>query len=253
MTRRVIMRVLFAAAAAVIALIGTLAGGAAYETTHPRYDRIVWIDRSGANTGDDRVVRRALFADGRFVTLTSHGYRAAVLNPEATAELFATASNAALDWHANYGTTAALGELVDLELAGPQPRAIRIANPASNLAVPPSLNRLTLLLEAADRRLATVAFRAAGLRFWAAPVASPNGQPVEALPDGFALALAARDGGLAIGGGGLAVIRQFWTDLDQRLAPGLAHRYVGVDGALWRLSWTLDLDTVGPATVATAP
>jgi hypothetical protein len=245
LTGRFLPRLLFAVIGAVIALLGTLAGGAAYENTHPSYDRIVWVDRSGNDLNADRVIRRALFSDGRFISLTTKGYRAGVLDAAATTELFATASNATLDWHDDYPSAASLAELVDLEFQGSTSKTIRIANPTTNLTVPPALTRLLIVLGAADRRTPSIPFDVTSARVWAAPVQSTDGGPVDVLPGGLPLHEAASPDGVVIAGGELAVLKQLWTDLPSRFAPGLAHRFVEAEGSLWRLSWTIDLDAIG--------
>jgi len=246
-------RVAFAAVAAITAVLGTLGGGAAYETAHPAYQRIVWVDRSGGNVAADRVIRRALFSDGRFVSLSAAGYRAGTLAPEATAELFATASGAAPEWKAEYPATTTLGELIDLEFEGTVSRTIRIANPGTNLSLPPALTRILLILGAADRRTQSVPFKATSLHFWAVPAQGSGGEPLDTVPDGFPIEAAASADGVRIGGGELAVLNQFWTDLPTRFAPGLAHRFVQVNGAIWRLSWTIDLDTIAGLAGTRAP
>jgi len=48
-----------------------------------------------------------------------------------------------------------------------------------------------------------------------------------------------------VAGSDLAILRSSWTDLDERLEPGLAHRFVEADGRLWRISWQLDITSVG--------
>jgi hypothetical protein len=243
--REALGRIALALFAAIGLIGGTLAGGAVYGTTHPAYARIAWLDRDPTSSLTSPIVRRALFADGRFLALAADGYRAGILEPALTSEIFATASNAAPDWRPEYRTAAPLGELIDLQFDGSNPRTVRIANPTTNLGIPPALARVLLLLAAADRQIATVSFSATALRFWATRANNTDGAPIDSLPAGFPLPAAASAAGVVIGGSDLALVTSVWRDVDQRLLPGLAHRFVQVDGVLWRVAWTLDLDGVG--------
>lgn len=239
-----------AIAVAIALALGVTAGGLAYAVGHPAYARLVWIERS-ADASDSGVVRRALFSDGRFLALSDHGYRAGLLDATLTAEVFSTVSASGSDWHATYTARAALGELVDLKFDGTGSRTIRIANPDTNLTVPPALTRIMLILAAADRQVATVPFRSAGLRFWATKATDTHGASVDALPIAFPLTAARLPAGVVVSGVDLATARQIWPDLDDRLLPGQNELYVRVDGQLWRLAWTLDIDSVGA--LGTAP
>lgn len=236
---------------AVALVAGSLAGTAAYETSHPKPDRLVWIERDPIHPDADRVVRRALFADGRFLALAPSGYRAGILERTLTDEIFTTVSTAAGSWADEFKSPALLGELVDLELGGAGARRVRIENPATNYALPPTLSRILLLFAAADRQIATVPFAPAALRFWALPVADSGGAPIDDLPAGFPLQDAATGAGVVVGGADLAVLMGVWNDLGQRLGPELSHRFISSGDQLWRLSWTLDLDSVGALATAT--
>jgi hypothetical protein len=231
-----------------VALVGgSLAGTAAYETSHPRPDRLVWIERDPIHPDADRVVRRALFADGRFLALTPNGYQAGILEPALTDEIFTTVSTGAGAWADEFDSPALLGELIDLELGGIGARRVRIENPATNYALPPTLARILLLFAAADRQIATVSFAPSALRFRAVAVADAGGSPVDELPTSFPLQAAASGFGTVIAGADLAVLMSVWNDLAQRLGPELSHRFVKSGDQLWRLAWTLDLDGVGSA------
>ena len=229
---------------------GSLAGTAAYETSHPRPDRLVWVELDPLHPDADRVVRRALFADGRFLALSPGGYQAGILDRPLTDEIFTTVSTAAGGWADEFDSPALLGELIDLELGGTGGRRVRIENPATNYALPPTLSRILLLFAAADRQIATVPFAPSALRFRAVAVADAGGAPVDDLPAAFPLETAAAASGAVVAGADLAVVIGVWSDLGQRLGPELSHRFVRSGDQLWRVAWTLDLDSVGtvPAT-----
>jgi hypothetical protein len=243
--RRVLRSAGFAAVAAVVLGTGVLAGGTAYQTTHPSYDRIVWMERDPQDPAGDRVVQRALYSDGRFLALTATGYQAGIVPAATTDEIFATVETSGLDWHSTYRSAARLGELVDLQLDGQSSRSIEIANPQTNVGLPTALNRVLLLFTSADRQTSLLAFTPASVRFHAAKAADTGGSAVEDLPTGFPLDAAASSDGVAIGGANLALLEQVWPEVTQHLGVGIAHRVVSVGTSLWRISWTLDLDAVG--------
>jgi hypothetical protein len=128
---------------------GTLAGSATYEAAHPAFSQIVWVERSAAHPDEDQVLRRALFADGRYLALTDNGYDAGILEPTLTSEIFATARAEAGSWPESISTNGLVGELIDLELGGSEPRSIRIENP-SNLV----LHRRCRVRRVCERRIA---------------------------------------------------------------------------------------------------
>jgi hypothetical protein len=243
--RGLLGRLLFASVIAVLMIGGTLAGGAAYGSVHPTYDRIAWLERDPAQPDLPPVVRRALFSDGRYLALSSSGYRAGVLDQSTTDLIFSTASVEGPSWHSTYSATAVTGEVVDLEFLGHTPRTIRVANPETNASIPDALARVVQLLAAAERPVASVPFAAAAIRFWSTPMGNPSGVPIDALPAGFPIEQAAGQNGLVIGGADLELLRAVWPDLDSRFVPGLAQRFVKVGNAVWRVAWTLDLDSVG--------
>ena len=184
-----------------------------------------------------------LFADGRFLALTSAGYRAGIVDATTTAAIFDTARSGVHVWAPAYATRAVVGEQVELEFDGPHRAAISIANPAMNFSLPADLLRVMRLLTAADRSVASVPFSASGLHFWAVPVDVADTR--DPFPIGFPLAAASKPEGVVVAGSDLAILRSSWTDLDERLEPGLAHRFVEADGRLWRISWQLDITSVG--------
>ena len=241
-------RVTYAALLAVALVLGTLVGGAAYETTNPPFDRIVWNDYEAADAAGDLAVRRALFADGRFLALTSDGYRAGVVEQTLADAIFATVRAGSPSWAPAYEAAGVAGERIELALGGRSTRSVVVANPMMNFALPADLGRVMRLLSAADRSVAAVAFVPSSLLFTAEPVTADANELLEALPVGFPIEAASRPGGVVVGGSELAILKSIWTDLDQRLEPGTAHRLVDVDGQGWRISWRLDLEALGPLT-----
>jgi hypothetical protein len=238
-------RLPFAALLAVVLVLGALGGSLAYETTNPEFTRIVWLEHDGARPDGDTAVRRALFSDGRFLVLAGDGtYRAGILDPGTTAEVFATVRGAARGWRTDYHAKGVVGEMIELQLLGAAPRQIQIANPDMNLALPPGLARVLRTLEATDRGVATVVFRAGAVRFQARAVDAADG-PVEPMPVGLTFEDIRQEDGLVLQGSDLALVESTWTDVDERFDPSLAHRFVSVDGHLWRISWSLDLESVG--------
>jgi hypothetical protein len=242
-------RLPFAVLLALALIVGTLLGGAIYESVNPGFDRIVWLERNGAAVNGDVAVRRALFSDGRFLALSADGYQAGVLSPEMTGEIFTALRNGAHAWSSSYETKGLVGERVDLELDGKAGARISIANPDMNLALPADLARVLRLLESADRSAARVPFAPSSLRFVAVPTDAATG-PIEAVPVGFPLAAAREPNGVVIGGADLALVGSIWRDLDTRLEPALAHRFIEVDGQRLRVSWSLDLDGIGQLTAS---
>jgi hypothetical protein len=83
------------------------------------------------------------------------------------------------------------------------------------------------------------------------PANDTGGSPVDVLPASFPLVDASSKDGATVGGSNLTLLHQVWPDLFLRLGPGLAHRFVEADGRLWRLSWQLDLDSIGALSAAT--
>ena len=243
--RRLLVRVTFAVVAAVLLGVGVVAGGTAYQAIHPAYDRITWTELDPTDPGGDHVVRRALYADGRFLALTGSGYRAGIVPPALANEVFETAQSTGGNWDPEYRSPSRLGELIRVELHGRSSRSIAIQNPDTNVRVPPSLGRILLILAAADRQVALVPFRPAAMRFWASPMADAGGAAVGDLPAAFPFDQASSAEGEALGGSDLAVLEQVWPEVTAHLGVGVAHRVVRVGAQLWRVSWTLDLDSVG--------
>jgi len=224
---------------------GVLAGSATYGQLHPGFERIVWTEHTGAVASGDPVVRRALFSDGRFLALGGKGYVAGLVSTKATAEIFALAASASEAWKTEYPAAGPTGELIDLTLDGPAPRSLRIGNPETNLGLPATLGRLIVLLGVLDRQDASVSFRPAGLIFHAARVSDTGGLAADRLPPNFPLDAAATASGTRIDGRALSVLEQYWPDLERRLGPGQSHRFVQSGSTIWRISWTLDLMSIG--------
>jgi hypothetical protein len=238
-------RLPFAALVAIVLVLGALGGSLAYETTNPEFTRIVWLEHDGARADGDTAVRRALFSDGRFLVLAGDGtYRAGILDSGLTAEVFATVRSAAHDWRNDYGSKGVVGKLMVLEFRGAAPRQIQIANPDMNLALPPGLARVMRTLEAADRGVTTVVFRPGAVRFQARAVDAADG-PVEPMPVGLTFEGMRQPDGIVLQGSDLALLESTWIDVEERFDPSLAHRFVSVDGHVWRISWSLDLESVG--------
>jgi hypothetical protein len=239
-------RIPYAILLAIALVAGALIGGAVHEAANPAFERIDWVEHAGADPAAGSALRRALFADGRFLALTSDGYQAGILPPALTDEIFATVRAGARAWRSSYEVNGVVGERIELAFVGPAGARIGIANPALNLELPLTLARVVRLLSAADAAVARLPFAPSSLRFSAEALSAPPDGPVEALPLGFPIADALRPGGVAVSGGDLAILQSIWTDLDSRLDPGHARRFVEVDGQRWRISWTLDLDAIGP-------
>lgn len=240
----------FALLLASVILLGTVVGGAIFETTNPSLDRIVWLEHDVADESGQATVRRALFADGRFLALSPNGYRAGILDPTVAFEIFAAARAGAKSWQPAYRTPALLGEQIDLLLEGRTTTRVAISNPGMNFNLPPDLARVLRLLSTADLTVARTGFAPSSLRFIAEPVAGGQATFIEAVPFEFPMEAAARPGGIAIGGAELSVLRTQWQDLDMRLDPSLNHRFVEAAGRTWRVSWQLDLDSIGPISAA---
>jgi len=234
----------FAVVLGVLLVIGTVAGGALYESINPSYDRVVWLEHDAADAAAPVAVRRALFGDGRFLALSDDGYRAGVLDQRTTDEIFAAIRAGASDWNVGYDAAGVTGERIELVLGGPTTKQVAVANPEMNLRVPADLERVLRLLSSADRVVASVPFIAGSLVFSATPLQGGS-DSADGLPMGFPLDAAKAPQGVAIGGADLAVVKAMWTDLDSRLEPSLAHRVVIADGRAWQISWRLDLDDVG--------
>jgi hypothetical protein len=220
-------------------------GGATFEAANPSFQRLVWLDRDPTDAASAVAVRRALFADGRFLALTSDGYRAGLLDTATTDEIFAAVREAVKTWRPSYDVAGVVGARMVLELDGQATTRIEIANPDSNLAVPPELARVLRLLAAADRPVAKVRFSPSSLRFTATAIQPSGGERIDALPPGFPLAAAALPGGVIVSGADLSIVGSVWTDIDARLDPSQAHRDVEVNGQRWRVSWQLDIDAIG--------
>jgi hypothetical protein len=247
-----VRRIPYAILLAILLVTGTLVGGALYEAANPGFQRIVWLDRDPTDQASAVAVRRALFADGRFLALTSDGYRAGLLDAATTGEIFAAVREASKSWKASYDVAGVVGARMEIELDGRATTRIEIANPDSNLAVPAELARVLRLLAAADRPIATVAFSPSSLRFTATQVQVGSDERVDVLPPGFPLTAAAQAGGVVITGTDLSIVGSVWTDINARLDPSQAHRVVEVDGQRWRIAWQLDVDAVGPRPSAAA-
>lgn len=245
-------RIPYAFALALLLVSGTLLGGALYEAANPAFERIVWLEHDGAAADGNLAIRRALFADGRFLALTSDGYRAGLMSHAETDEIFAAVRQSADSWLTSYDTPGVVGERIELKLEGPRGSSVDIANPATNLALPATLDRVLNLLASGDRALARVAFSPSALRFFARPVEGASDKLDGALPLGFPLNAAATPTGTVVSGTDLSILESLWTDLGARFAPSLAQRYVDVGGRTWRISWRLDLDALGQLRPAAA-
>jgi len=252
-TRILTNRISYAALLALALVVGTLLGGAGHQAANPQFDRIVWLEQDAAAETGDAAVRRVLFADGRFLALTSDGYRAGVVDAAQTTEIFATVRAAAGGWASSYDTQGPIGERMDLLLEGPGQVKVTIDNPSMNFGLPSELGRVLRLLSAADTSIARVAFVPTSLRFNAVPLTSGSSQPMDPLPFGFPLSDASSVSGVIVGGDELARLRTSWTDLDALLDPTNAHRVVEVDGQAWRISWKLDVDAIGQLSPARLP
>lgn len=247
--RLLLHRIPYALLLALALVLGTLIGGAAHEAANPAFSRMTWLEYAGADVSGDSAIRRTLFADGRFLALTSDDYQAGILAPALTNEIFATVRAGARSWRASYETNGLIGERIELALDGPAAARVAIVNPAMNFALPTELGRVVRLLSMADASVARVAFVPSSLRFSAVSALGAADGPIEALPVGFPIAEALHPEGVAISGGELSILKSIWIDLDTRLEPGNAHRFVAVDGQTWRVSWALDLDAIGPLPV----
>jgi hypothetical protein len=241
-----VRRIPYAILLAATLVVGTLIGGAAYEAANPAFERITWVEHAGADAAGGSSIRRSLFADGRFLALTPDGYQAGILASAATNEIFDTVRVGAKSWRSSYEANGVTGERIELALEGPAAGRVAIANPMMNFELPSDLGRVLRLLSAADASVARVAFTPSSLRFSAVVLPNAPDGPLEAVPLGFPIAAATRPGGVPISGGELAILKSFWTDLDTRLDPGHAHRFVEHDGQRWQISWALDLDAIGP-------
>lgn len=238
-------RIPFAILLAAATVAGTVIGGMAQKAGTPGFNRIVWYESVPGEAGTGTAVRRALFSDGRFVALTSQGYRAGVVAPELAREIFATAQAGAGTWADAYEAKGSTVEEVEIELDGTTAAVVRVANPTMNFGLPSDLSRVLRLLSSADKLVATVPFVSSSFVFNATAVPSAADGPVGPLPAAFPFDTAKQASGVVIAGNELATLRSTWTDIDARLDPSTASRLVDVGGSIWRISWRLDLDAMG--------